>query len=118
MKSSMGLRRHQEFRSGGGAARTGGTWDQCFSMEASGADAESGEGVKLHQFDKVQFAGVLKESGDRMDLTALVTVFDSDGNQLPPKEGIPDTANGVRIPLEVLPNIAYSLPTPGPTAPK
>ncbi len=81
-------------------------------------DAESGEGVKLHQFDKVQFAGVLKESGDRMDLTALVTVFDSDGNQLPPKEGIPDTANGVRIPLEVLPNIAYSLPTPGPTAPK
>ena len=72
----------------------------------------------LFQFDKVQFTGVLNESGDRMELTALVTLFDPDGNQLPPKEGIRDKANGIRIPLEILPSTAHSLPIPPiPTAP-
>jgi hypothetical protein len=43
----------------------------------------------LNQFDKVQFTGVLNESGDRMELTALVTLFDANGNQLPPRGGHP-----------------------------
>jgi len=68
----------------------------------------------LFQFDKVQFTGVLNESGDRMELTALVTFFDANGNQLPPKEGIPDKANGIRIPLEVLPSTSHALPIPTP----
>jgi hypothetical protein len=53
-----------------------------------------------------------------MELTALVTLFDPNGNQLPPQEGIRDKANGVRIPLEVLPNTSHTLPIPTkPTAP-
>jgi hypothetical protein len=66
----------------------------------------------LFEFDKIQFTGVLNESGDRMELTALVTLFDADGNQLPPKEGIRDKANGIRIPLEVLPSTSHTLPIP------
>ena len=38
----------------------------------------------FHQFDKVQFTGVLSASGDRMDLKALITFFDADGNRLDP----------------------------------
>jgi hypothetical protein len=72
----------------------------------------------LFEFDKIQFTGVLSESGNQMELTALVTLFDPNGNQLPPLEGIRDKANGVRIPLEVLPNTSHSLPIPPkPTAP-
>jgi hypothetical protein len=66
----------------------------------------------LFQFDKVQFTGVLNKSGDQIELTALVTLFDPDGNQRPPKEGIRDKANGIRIPLEILPSTAHSLPVP------
>lgn len=73
----------------------------------------------LFQFDKVQFTGVLNESGARMELTALVTFFDANGNQLDPKEGIRDKANGIRIPLEILPHTSHSLPIPTPPpAPK
>jgi hypothetical protein len=72
----------------------------------------------LFEFDKIQFTGVLSESGNQMELTALVTLFDPNGNQLPPLEGVRDKANGVRIPLEVLPNTSHSLPIPPkPTAP-
>ena len=72
----------------------------------------------LFEFDKIQFTGVLSEAGNQMELTALVTLFDPNGNQLPPLEGIRDKANGVRIPLEVLPNTSHSLPIPPkPTAP-
>jgi hypothetical protein len=68
----------------------------------------------LFQFEKVQFTGVLNESGDRMELTALVTFFDANGNQLPPKEGIRDKASGIRIPLEILPHTSDALPVPTP----
>jgi hypothetical protein len=68
----------------------------------------------VFEFDKVQFTGVLNESGDRMELTALITFFDVNGNQLPPKEGIPDRASGIRIPLEVLPSTSHALPIPTP----
>ncbi len=70
----------------------------------------------LFQFDKVQFTGFLNESGDRMEITAAaITTFHPDGSQ---KDFIPVStkAHGVRIPLEVLPSTALSLPIP--TAPK
>lgn len=72
----------------------------------------------LFEFDKIQFTGVLNESGDQIALTALVTLFNPDGTQKPPQEGIPDKANGVRIPVEILPNTSHTLPIPPiPTAP-
>jgi hypothetical protein len=71
-------------------------------------------GQALNQFDKVQFTGVLNESGDRIELTALVTFFDANGNQLPPKEGIHDRASGIRIPLQILPHTSDTLPVPTP----
>jgi hypothetical protein len=72
----------------------------------------------LFEFDKIQFTGVLNESGDRIELTALVTLFNPDGTQLPPREGIHDKAIGIRIPLEVLPSTAHTLPIPPiPTTP-
>jgi hypothetical protein len=52
------------------------------------------------------------ESGDGMEFSALVTLFDEKGNQLDPKEGIPFKGNGVRIPLEILPSSAHHLPIP------
>jgi hypothetical protein len=47
-----------------------------------------------------------------MGISALLTFFDANGNQLDPKEGIQFEANGTRIPLEVLPNTGHSLPVP------
>ncbi|HYZ75309.1 MAG TPA: hypothetical protein VE641_19680 [Chthoniobacterales bacterium] len=69
----------------------------------------------VFQFDKVQFTGVLDDSGDEMKLTALVTFFNPDGSQK--GDSISDTANGVRVPLEVLPNTSHTLPIPTPPAP-
>jgi hypothetical protein len=59
----------------------------------------------------VQFTGVLNESGDQMELTAVITIFYPDGSQ---KDFIrvPGDAHGVRIPLEVLPNTTHSLRLP------
>jgi len=64
----------------------------------------------LYQFDKVQFSGVLNESGDQIELTALITNFNPDGTQK--GDSFSDTANGVRIALEVLPNTTHSLRLP------
>ena len=70
----------------------------------------------VFQFDKIQFTGVLSESGDQMELTALVTIFNPDGTQK--GDSISDKANGIRVPLEVLPNTSDTLPIPTiPTAP-
>jgi hypothetical protein len=65
----------------------------------------------VYQFDKVQFTGVLNQSGDQMELTAVITIFNPDGSQ---KDFIqvPGHAHGVRIPLEVLPNTTHSLSLP------
>jgi len=69
----------------------------------------------LFQFDKVQFTGFLKDSGDRMEITAaVITNFDAKGKLI----GVPikffTTVRGVRIPLEVLPNTSHQLPIPQP----
>jgi hypothetical protein len=73
--------------------------------------------VSLFQFTKEQFIGRLTEFGDQMVLSEVrLTHFDSDGKQIDETQSFP--ANGVRIPLEVLPNSAHSLPVPAvPTTP-
>ena len=63
----------------------------------------------FHQFDRVQFTGELKSS-NQMTLTALITFFDANGHQL--GDAIPSTANGVRIPLQVLPSTSDTIPVP------
>jgi hypothetical protein len=75
-------------------------------------------GSPLFRFDKLQYSGRLTDSGDGMTLNGLLTFFDADGNQLPPTDGIPFNDNGVRVPLEVLPHTAHTLPVPSiPTMP-
>ena len=67
----------------------------------------------FYQFDKVQFTGILNESGDRMEITeAVITNFNAKGELIGEPIKIPSTAHGVRIPLEVLPFTARSLPIP------
>jgi hypothetical protein len=66
----------------------------------------------LFQFDKVQFTGVLNESGDRIELTAAISFYDSSGNQIGDTIQVPTKAHGVRIPLEILPNTSHTLPIP------
>jgi hypothetical protein len=68
----------------------------------------------LFQFDKVQFTGFLKDSGNRMEITAArITTFNPDGS-LKDSINVPDKTHGVRIPLEVLPSTSLSLPIPQP----
>jgi len=64
----------------------------------------------IYQIDKSQLTGVLSDSGNQMQLTALSTAFNPDGSQK--GDSFADTANGIRIPLEVLPNTSHSLPIP------
>ena len=72
----------------------------------------------VFQFDKYQYTGRLSESGDQMALDGLATFFNPEGTQLPPTDGIQFKINGVRIPLEVLPNTSHTFPIPPvPTAP-
>jgi hypothetical protein len=67
----------------------------------------------FYQFDKLQFTGFLNESGDRMEITeAVITNFNSKGELIGEPNKIPTKAHGVRIPLEVLPSTALSLPIP------
>jgi hypothetical protein len=73
-------------------------------------EVTSGEGFALHQIDKSQLTGVLSDSGNQMKLTALTTAYNPDGSQK--GDSFPDTANGIRIPLEVLPNTSNTLPIP------
>jgi hypothetical protein len=72
-------------------------------------------GSPLFRFDKVQYTGTLNQAGDSMEISAVFTFFDEQGNQLEPKGGTdPVTITGVRIPLTILPSIPHSLPTPPP----
>ena len=72
--------------------------------------------VSLFQFTKEQITGRLTESGDQIVLEVRFTHFDSDGKQIDDTQSFP--ANGVRIPLEVLPNTSHTLPIPPiPTVP-
>jgi hypothetical protein len=71
----------------------------------------------LFQFDKVQFVGFLKDSGNRMEVTAAaITNFNPDGS-LKAFMPITSKAHGVRVPLEILPftSQSLSLPTASPT---
>jgi hypothetical protein len=77
----------------------------------------------LYRFDKMQYTGKLSETGDQMEISAVLTFFDADGKQLNPDgnpgtESIPFKANGTRIPLDLSPNTTHSLPIPSiPTMP-
>jgi hypothetical protein len=67
--------------------------------------------VALFQFTKEQIIGRLTESGDQMVLSEVRLIhFDSDGKQIDETQSFP--ANGVRIPLEVLPKTSHTLPIP------
>jgi hypothetical protein len=69
----------------------------------------------LFQFDKVQFNGFLTDSGDRMELTdPVITFFNEKGELIGGPIFIPTKAHGVRIPLEISPNTADTLPIPTP----
>jgi hypothetical protein len=68
----------------------------------------------IFQFAKAQYTGKLTESGDGMTFTALVTHFNPKGERT---DQFKFNGNGVRIPLEILPNTAHSLPIPTPPAP-
>lgn len=68
----------------------------------------------LFRFDNTQYTGRLSQDGDAMEITAVSTFFDAQGNQIDPKDLPPITITGVRIPLVILPSIAHSLPTPPP----
>jgi hypothetical protein len=94
--------------------KTGGnTFAATFlTMEYQVDSSNNSLSAPLFQFDKVHFTGVLSDSGNQIELTALVTFFDANGNQLPPVDGIRDKANGVRIPVEILPSTSHTLPIP------
>ena len=69
----------------------------------------------LFEFDKVQFTGVLKESGDKMDITkALIKNFNPDGSLKATFGPFHNIVYGVRLPLEVLPKSSHALPLPSP----
>ena len=47
-----------------------------------------------------------------MEISALLTLFDEEANQLELRAGVPFSANGVRIPLEILQAPLTGLPIP------
>jgi hypothetical protein len=70
----------------------------------------------LFQFDKVQFVGFLRDSGNRMEVTAAaITNFNPDGS-LKAFTPITSKAHGVRVPLEILPFTSQSLTLPSPSS--
>src|SRR5258708_26593699 len=69
----------------------------------------------LFQFDKVQFTGFLKDSGDGMEITAaVITNFDSKGKLIREPIKFSTPVRGVRIPLEGFPSTSLHLPLPTP----
>ena len=74
-------------------------------------------GSPLFRFDITEYTGKLTGSGDTMELSAQITFFDVNGNRLNPDgtpgtESVPFNANGVRIPLKMLPDTFQHLPIP------
>jgi hypothetical protein len=65
---------------------------------------------KFFRFDKLQLTGRLSESGDQMDVTFFVTFFDAAGNKI--GDGGSVNFKGVRVPLDILPHSADTLPVP------
>jgi hypothetical protein len=72
-------------------------------------DAEH-EDSPLFQFAKLQYTGKLHNSGDAMNLAIQVTHYNPDGTFRPSNASF--NANGVRIPLEILPKDAATLALP------
>ena len=67
--------------------------------------------AKFFRFDKLQLTGRLSESGDQMDLTIVFTFFDADGKTNGEPSGTVQF-KGVRVPLDILPHSADTLPVP------
>ena len=65
---------------------------------------------KFFRFDKLQLTGRLSESGDQMDVTFFFAFFDATGNKI--GEGGSVNFKGVRVPLDILPHSADTLPVP------
>jgi hypothetical protein len=63
----------------------------------------------VFQYGLLQFAGKLTRSGDTMEITGQETHYEANGNK---KNHGPFNANGVRIPLTLLPNTINPLPIP------
>lgn len=78
----------------------------------NGFDPASGNppDVSVFQFSKAQFIGRLTASGDQMVLRIHDVHFDPKGVQRGLIDDFP--ANGIRIPLEILPHTNLTLPTP------
>jgi len=86
-------------------------WDQLNGRDK--AASTNPPSAPLFQFDKVQFTGRLNETGDRMEITAaVITNFDPKGELIGGPNQFSTKVHGVRIPLEVLPFTARSLPIP------
>jgi hypothetical protein len=71
----------------------------------------------VFRFLKNQYTGRLNLAGNTMEFDGLVTFFGVDGNQqnpdgTPGTEGFPFKGNGIRIPLEIVPNSVHQLPIP------
>jgi hypothetical protein len=64
----------------------------------------------VFQFTKLQYTGKLQESGDKMELGGTFTHYSQEGKQK--GDSIPFKANGVRIPLEILPHTSDSVTIP------
>jgi hypothetical protein len=69
----------------------------------------------LFEFDKVQFTGMLFDSGKQMKITeALIRNFNPDGSLKATFGPFHNIVYGVRLPLEVLPKSSHALPLPSP----
>jgi hypothetical protein len=71
-----------------------------------------GPGSPILQFTKTQYTGKIIDFGNGITFDALITHFDPSGTI---KDRKKFDGNGLRIPLEILPNSSNSLPIP--TAP-
>ena len=65
----------------------------------------------VQQFGMLQYSCRLTGSGDTMEITGQETHYGPNGNQT---DNSPFKANGVRIPLTILPNTIQQLPIPQP----
>ena len=66
-------------------------------------------GSPVLRFSTLQYSGKLTGGGDEMELTGKVTHYDENGNQ---EDNFSFKANGVRIPLKLLPNSINQLTIP------
>lgn len=82
------------------------------AIEAGNDTSLSPPAATFFRFDKYQYTGTLSESGDQMDLTLVVSIYNDHGQQTGKQDEIKFKA--ARVPLEILPNTAITLPVPEP----